>query len=279
MSLTPERLKALLALPSAPPVQGRVQPAYSTFLVPPGSGPFPAILYCHAHGFNYVLGRRELEEGRKALATPYAEDLLEAGYAVLCIDMPGFGERQSEGTESQLSKRALWHGRPLFGQMVAEQLAGFEWLLQNPLIDASRIATLGISMGAALAFFTAAVERRIKACVQLCVLANIETLIADQSHDLHGHYLTIPRLLQFGDLGDVAGLIAPRPQFIGHGALDALTPDAARQPALDAVRAAYGASQQLDCFLAQGHGHFEPPEMRAAVLKFLAHYLGICLSR
>ena len=51
------------------------------------SGPVPAILYNHAHGGDYKLGKDELLDGRSALQDPpYAEALAAAGFAALCID-------------------------------------------------------------------------------------------------------------------------------------------------------------------------------------------------
>ena len=239
------------------------------FLTPDGQGPWPAVLYAHAHGGRYDLGRREVTEGARWLSAPYGPDLTRAGFAVLCVDMPGFGARRSDGSESALAKAGLWEGRPLFGQMVADQLAGFAWLAAHPDIDAQRIVTLGMSMGAALAMWTGALEPRVAAVVQLCMLADIAPLIAAGVHDRHGAYLTVPGLLPRAEIGDVAGLIAPHPQFVGHGAQDPLTPPAARDAALMRLRRAYRGTGMLTEWLSPTAGHVETPQMRRAVLDFL----------
>ncbi|MCP4305243.1 MAG: alpha/beta hydrolase, partial [bacterium] len=41
--------------------------------------PVPALLYCHAHGDRYSIGREELLDSRPALQGPYAADLVERG--------------------------------------------------------------------------------------------------------------------------------------------------------------------------------------------------------
>lgn len=240
---------------------------------PDHPGPFPAVLYCHAHGGDHALGRRELTDGARWLSAPYLNDLVARGFAVLCIDMPGFGDRRSEGSESALSKAGLWQGRPLFGQMVAQQLAALEWLAAQSQVDPKRIATLGISMGGALAMWTAALAPGVSAAAHLCMFADMRGLIETGAHDRHGPYLTVPGLLQHCDMGDIAALIAPRPQFIGLGEDDPFTPPAARDPALDRVRAGYGAHNTLETFLSRGTGHKETPEMRKAVLSFLVRTL------
>ncbi|MCB0050465.1 MAG: alpha/beta hydrolase, partial [Caldilinea sp.] len=84
-------------------------PAY--FARPHGDGPFPAVLYNHAHGGDYALGKEEFIRGRDALQQPpYAEALTSQGYAALCIEHWMFGERRGR-TESALFKLMLWRGQ------------------------------------------------------------------------------------------------------------------------------------------------------------------------
>lgn len=260
-------LRGLLGLTGAP-LPG-IKPDQMTLLLPDGPGPHPAVLYCHAHGGRYDLGRAELTKGAPWLTAPYAPDLLQAGFAVLALDMPGFGARQLEGAESALAKAGAWQGRPLFGQMVAAQMVGLALLRQDPRIDSARIVTLGASMGAALAMWVAALDARVAGSVQLCMLANMAPLIETGAHDRHGPYLTVPGLLQRCDIGDVAALIAPRPLFIGLGAEDPMTPPAARDPALATLRHAYGTGP-LTVSISPGTGHQETTTHRQQVLAVLA---------
>lgn len=244
------------------------------YIRPAGPGPHGAVVYCHAHGNRYAVGAVELIEGRPALQSPYGAALADLGIASVAIDLAPFGGRQGEGPESALAKAALWQGRPLIGQMLAELRALYGWLAARPEIDAARIGTLGLSMGGTLAYWLAALEPRIAACAHLCVLADIAPLIATGAHDLHGPYMSVPGLLAQGDMGDVAALVAPRPQFVGLGGLDPLTPLLAREPALARLRAAYGADAGLVVHLSPDTGHVETPAMRAAVLAFVARHLG-----
>ncbi|KHQ52881.1 alpha/beta hydrolase family protein [Mameliella alba] len=293
MSGDPETLRAtlrdLLALPEVRPepvaevhgavvtdtgsrIELRLDGKPATLWLPEGEGPVPAVLYCHAHGGQFDLGRREVAEGARWLASPYGPDLLAAGYAVLAMDMPGFGDRRSEGSESALAKAGFWRGQPLFGQMVGDQLAAFDWLAGHDRIDSTRIAVLGMSMGAALAMWVGALESRVAAVAQLCMLASIEGLIETGVHDRHGLYLIVPGLLRHTDMGQVAGLIAPRPQFVAHGRDDPFTaiPTGA-QATLD-LRLAYDATGQTDqlvTWIDQETGHKETPAIHHAVLQFL----------
>ncbi len=249
-------------------------PSRGILLLPDGPEPHPAVLYCHAHGNAYAIGAEELTEGRPALQAPYGPDLLAAGFAALSIDLPLFGSRQSEAGEAALAKAALWHGRPLMGQMLAELHAAFSWLADHPQIDPARIATLGLSMGATHAYWLAALDPRVAACAHLCAFAQIGPLIQSGAHDLHGPYMTVPGLLSAGDMGDVAAQVAPRPQLICAGRRDPLTPPDALDPALERVAQSYAADGPLEILVDPATGHAETAEMRAAVLAFLARHLG-----
>lgn len=240
-------------------------------LKPEGKGPFPAILYAHAHGAAYDIGASELTEGRTALLSPPGPVLAAAGYLVLCVDMPTFGERQQQ-TEGALSKALQWRGKSLFGQMLSEQGAALTYLASREDVDASRIGMTGISMGATLSYFLAALDERIAAIAHLCCYADFDALIESGAHDLHGHYLTVPGLLAETSTGAIAGMVAPRPQLICLGEDDELTPPAAIDRALAETRAAYGRGP-LEVLRQAGVGHRETEEMRAAVLDFFARTL------
>ncbi|MEL6531541.1 MAG: hypothetical protein AAFN09_03555 [Pseudomonadota bacterium] len=248
---------------------GSVAPAW--LALPDRPAPYPAVFYAHAHGNRYGTGRDELWDGRPALACPYGPDILDLGAAIFCLEMPLFGQRR--GDEAALAKAHAWRGQPLWGRMLAEAQAAFTWLAGRPIIAEDRIATLGLSMGGSQAFWLGALEPRVAAVAHLCCFADMAELIHCGAHDLHGPYLTVPGLLPVARTGQIAGLIAPRPQLVGLGAKDPLTPLGARDRGLADLRAAYGATGDLSVHLEAETGHQETPAMRRAVLRFLRHAL------
>jgi hypothetical protein len=136
---------------------------------------------------------------------------------------------------------------------------------------------MGISMGATLSFWLAALDPRIRAIAHLCCLADLAMLVETGAHDLHGPYMIVPGLLQRFSTGTIAGLAAPRPQLALMGGDDPLTPPRAVERAIADAGAAYAAAGAAEAFTAQvfpGVGHQETPEMRARVLAFLK--LALC---
>lgn len=243
--------------------------------LPPARPEAGAVLYLHAHGNRYDIATHELAGGRPALSAPWLEDLRALGLAVLCLEMPCFGSRAHPGEEAR-AKAAHWRGQTLFGQMLAELLAGFDWLAAQPGIDAGRIGCLGISMGGTQAWWLAALQPRLACAVSLCAFADLGRLIALGLHDFHGVYMTVPGLLAATTTGQVAGLAAPTPLFIGVGMRDWSSPREAFAPARKEVQAAYagaGAAAALHFHVEPEAGHEETPGMRRAARDCLARYL------
>ncbi|HUX13375.1 MAG TPA: alpha/beta hydrolase [Spirochaetia bacterium] len=235
-------------------------------------GKRPALLYFHSHGHHYDLGKRELTDGVEYMANPpYAEVCGQLGICALVIDQWGFGERHRE-TESELFKRFLWEGRLLWGMMIYDSLRALDYLAARDDIDSARIASLGMSMGSTLSWWTAALDERIAFCVDLCCLTDYQSLIAEGGLDLHGLYYYVPRLLKYFTTSSINALIAPRPHLSLQGDNDALTPRAG----IDAVDAELKRVYETEKAPANWSlhrfpcGHQELPEMRKIIVDRLA---------
>lgn len=244
------------------------------FLVRPATpGPHPAILYGHSHGGRYDIGASELLDGREYLLDPLGPVFARAGYVALCIDMPVFGERRFN-TEAFASKALLWHGKSLIGRMVSDHRAALDYLASRGDVDTSRIGAFGISMGCTLSYWLAALDDRIAAVAHLCCFADLRTMIELGAHDDHGIYLVVPGLLEHADAGDIASLIAPRPQLICIGEADNLTPPLSVERAWATTRSAYDvAGGRLELISEPGVGHMETPRMREGMLRFFEECL------
>lgn len=249
-------------------------PAY--FVRPRKTGyPLPAILYNHAHGGDYVLGKDEVLVGRSALhSPPYAEALTRRGYVALCIDAWAFGERRGR-SESEVFKQMLWMGQVMWGMMVYDSLRALDYLASRPEVDAGRLATLGISMGSTMAWWVAALDTRIKVCVDMCCLTDFQAVIESRNLDNHGVYYFVPGLLKHFTSAQINALIAPRPHLSLAGNFDRLTPPAGLDRIDAELRGVYQAAGAPDAWrlVRYDAGHFESAAMRAEVLAFLERWL------
>ncbi|MGJ8585531.1 MAG: dienelactone hydrolase family protein [Marinosulfonomonas sp.] len=249
---------------------GETVPGY---FLPPRDTQAPAVLYCHAHGARYDIGIQEFIEGRPALTGPYLADFAARGWAVLCLEMPTFGARQTPN-ESALSKAHLWRGTTLFGQMISELVAGIDFLESHPGVDAQRIGTAGISMGGTHAWWLSALDERVRAAASMGCFADLSCLIDTHAHDDHGHYMTVPGLLKLVSTAQLAGLAVPRAQLHCIGEEDVFTSPRCFAKARDELTKIYaGAEHPPQFFSEPGIGHQETPEMRRRVLGFLEENL------
>ncbi|HBY63564.1 MAG TPA: hydrolase [Solibacterales bacterium] len=247
-------------------------PAY--FVTPAeGRGPWPTILFNHWHGGEYKLGKDEMMRPKKGIPS-YAEALTGAGYAALCIDHWIFGERATR-PEADVFKEMLWKGQVLWGMMVFDSLQALDYLRTRPDVDASRIGTLGMSMGSTMAWWVAALDERVKVCVDICCLTDFQALIEANGLKGHGIYYYVPRLLKHFTTAQINALIAPRPHLALAGNLDALTPPAGLDRVDRELKAVYAAAGKPEHWklLRYDVAHVETPEMRAEVMAFLKRHL------
>ncbi len=253
-----------------------LEPVPAYFVRPAeGRGPFPVVIYNHAHGGDYALGKEELLRGRAALQSPPpAAALTAAGYAALCIDAWAFGERRGR-TESEIFKEMLWRGRVMWGMMVYDSLRAVDYLSSRRDVDRRRIGTMGISMGSTMAWWLAALDVRVKVCVDLCCLTDFDEIIRTGGLDAHGIYYYVPRLLTEFSTSRINALIAPRPHLSLAGIHDRLTPPEGLDRIDRDLRKAYARAGTPEAWRLSRHatGHLETAAMRREALDFLARWL------
>nr|WP_275695554.1 alpha/beta fold hydrolase [Fredinandcohnia sp. SECRCQ15] len=233
--------------------------------------PMPVVLFQHSHGGNYVKGKDEVLHSSDYLQkTSFAEQLTGMGYGVFCIDMIGFGERRGK-SESEIFKEMLWKGQVMWGMMIHDQIRVLDYLQTREDIDSSRIATLGMSMGGLMAWWLAALDERIRVCIDISAQVDAATLVANRGLDHHGLYSYVPSLLKYFQTSDIQALIVPRPHLSLVGNHDRLTPSAGLIVIDEALTEVYEKAGKRENWkmIRYDCGHIETAAMRGELCAFL----------
>ncbi len=159
----------------------------------------------------------------------FARQILARGQAALVLEQRGFGERGGTPRPActQIAMQALLLGRTLIGERCWDVSRALDMVLEHfPQIDPKKIAIMGNSGGGTVAFYAAALDTRIAACMPSCCFSSYYASIGSTLHCACNH---IPGIALNFDMGDIAGLIAPRPLVVVTGKDDEQFPvEAAR---------------------------------------------------
>lgn len=199
----------------------------------------PAVLALHGHGnhgHHTVAGRDDLPGVDKAIASAnydYGRQLVRKGYVVAAPCFTPFGarlpDRDGFGKQDACAVtfvRLQLLGRVLMAENLRDALWSFEFLAKNEGVDADRIGCVGLSYGGRMTMLTAALEPRIKVAVVSGAL-NVMQERVQVKYSCGAQ--VIPGLLNYGDVPEIGGLIAPRPAVWEIGSQDSLI----RQPWAD----------------------------------------------
>lgn len=224
---------------------------------PASSGRYPGVVCQHGHGYGkddvvgLTHGTLERWRVRRSLHYDYGPDLARRGYVVIAMDARGFGERAigyPEGGDehgcNMVQVKAQLLGLNLLTLNVFDLMRCVEYLASRPEVDAGRIGCLGLSYGGTLTLFAAALDTRIKAAIVSGYLGTLyeQTFVRG---DTCGSQI-VPGLLHWGELSDVACLIAPRALLVESGTDDTLFGIDAAREAFDRVQRLYAVAGAAD---------------------------------
>jgi dienelactone hydrolase len=226
----------------------------------------------------YDLGKEQLLRGVD-VQRPYAPVCVEKGIVTLAIDSWCFGERKhgedGKRGEEDTFKLMLWKGQVLFGMMMFDELGALDYLVRRPEIDPQRVGVLGMSMGATKAWWLAALDPRVRLCMDVCCLTDYEELIKAQGLSEHGIYYYVPSLLKYFQAADINELVVPTPRLSVNGRSDPLTPAHGVEKIRDHLIPLYRQhGKESDCRIELfDSAHEELPEMRKLILEWMDRYL------
>jgi hypothetical protein len=234
----------------------------------------PGMLYIHAHGS----GKEEMFRMRGELP-PYAQVFAERGIVALTIDSWSFSGRRhvEDGAQAEMDtfKHFLWEGKTMWGMMLFDEYQAMSYLLARKEVDAKRVGVTGLSMGSTQAWWLAALDPRVKVCLELCCLTDYDELLRIKYLRGHGIYYFIPSLLKHFTAAQVNELIVPRVHLSLNGRTDLLTPPEGVEKIARHLKPLYKKfGKPEDCRIElYDCGHREIPEMRALMIEWIERYL------
>lgn len=216
------------------------QPPYRTFICLQG----------HSTGMhNSIAVDRENEH--TPIDVPGDRDValgcMRQGIAALCIEQRSLGirgERLQKAVCSHSSchdsaNRALLLGRTLIGERVFDVDRAIDYLASRGDVDMQQIGILGNSGGGTTSFYAAALLPRLACAIPSCAFASYWDSIGTIYHCACNY---VPRILEHFDMGDLAGLIAPKPLVIVSGKTDDIFPLASARKQFRQTRRIYRAA-------------------------------------
>ncbi|NLG99865.1 MAG: acetylxylan esterase [Chloroflexi bacterium] len=223
--------------------------------------PAPAVVAFHGHGYGVkdIVGLWEDGEERD---TPdgyhldFGVALCRRGFIVAAPEISCFGERLGDfshlkpeiGQEipytcHHTATLAFYLGGSAVGLRVWDGLRLVDYLETRGDVDMQRLGAMGISGGGMHTFYSTAVDLRIKACVVSGYFCTYKYSILNMHHCTCNY---VPGLHRFGEIYDLAGLIAPRPMLVEAGTRDPIFPIEGVKEAVDRARNVYGVFDSSD---------------------------------
>lgn len=236
-----------------------------------GRPPYPVVICPHGHGgggkaaVSGAGGHPDIEESIAVHRYDYGRAYCRAGFIACCPDARGFGERREIlARDNVLASSCQWinHmalplGQTVTGMWVWDLQRLIDYVETRPDCDAKRLGCAGLSGGGLQTLWTAALDTRIRAAVDSGYFYGVKEALLDQHGNCSCNY--VPHLWEHVDMGDIAGLVAPRPFMIQTGNSDPLNGISGLEnvtPQLEIARRVYrafGAEDKLQ------HDVFEGP--------------------
>lgn len=196
-------------------------------LIPRKEGKIPLTLCLSGHGggMHIALGKAKCEKDEDALREWHhramAPRAIREGRAALVIEARNFGECSLEGygtSCTEAGKIAILMGRTTIGERVWDAMRIMDAVEEQfDCLDMSDIVCTGNSGGGTATFYLACVDERITVAMPSCSVCTFEQSIAAKRHCMCNY---IPGIRRYFEMGDMAGLIAPRRLIIAAGITD-----------------------------------------------------------
>jgi hypothetical protein len=124
----------------------------------------------------------------------------------------------------------------MVGWRTYDVMRTIDWIGTRKELDPARVGCMGISGGGTVTLFAGALDQRIKASFMSCSLNTFRDSIMSISHCIDNY---VPGILNWAEMYDVAGLIAPRAFFSEAGDKDNIFPVVASRSSFARLKKIY----------------------------------------
>lgn len=224
------------------------KPPYATMICVPG----------HGRGVDDIVGidaEGKDRTNKDGYQHDFAIQVTEHGMAAVAIEPIAFGCRRDAITRKKalttsacqpVAGAALLLGQTMIGWRVYDVMRTIDWIETRKDLDAKRTGCMGISGGGTCTLFSAALEPRLRVAMVSGYLNTFRDSVMSLSHCMDNY---VPGILNWAEMYDVAGLIAPRPLFVESGERDNIFPIEASRASFARVKRIYevfGAGEQAE---------------------------------
>lgn len=234
-------------------------------------GPAPGIVYVCGHSFSPY--------GAKTQYQRHGISLAKNGYVALILDPIQIAETFGlhHGVYSQEMYDWYSRGYTPAGVEVWNAIRAIDYLETRPEVDRNRIGMTGRSGGAAMSWFTAAVDDRVKAVAPIMGIGTYAAMVQEDTQRRHCDCM-FPINFARQDLLHLGALIAPRPLLTAHGRKDALFPVPGYEEFERRIAGLYRSYGRSDAFrnVVVDTGHQDSDFLREQAIRwFDRHLLGV----
>ena len=231
-------------------------------------GPVPAVVY--------VCGHAGDRNGSKAYYQRHGISFAKNGYVAIILDPIQIAETFAWHHGVYWAQMYDWYARGYTpaGPEVWNAMRAIDYLETRPEVDPARIGITGRSGGAAMSWFTAAVDSRVKIAAPIMGISTYAADVRENTQNRHCDCM-FPINSWLHDMIHQGALIAPRPLLFGEGKQDKLFPVEGYMEFYAKVGTLYKEYKQQEAFrmVEVDTGHLDSDYLRETVIEFFDQHL------
>lgn len=235
------------------------------------AGKLPTVLYVCGHS-----GRGR--DGNKTAFQHHGQWFATHGFVCLVIDTLQLGEVAGIHHGTYRHDRWWWHsaGYTSAGVECWNGVRALDYLITRPEVDAEKLAVTGISGGGAATFWITAADERVKVCVPVSGMSDLESYVTDKVINGHCDCMFLYNTYRW-EWSTIAALVVPRPMLFENSGHDTIFPMGANERIRVRLEKLYNLYQEkpgqlFDIGVTPG-GHEDNLELRLMAYRFISKHL------